>query len=393
MTTIGVSHGAWRVPAPVDPPAGDYEAIVIGDKGHWRWAIATDTWEALADLNSLRVTSPPELPAVWYAWRTTAPPFGPGRSTDIYKTTNNGTSWTALASRPFTPDDSGTPPFLYVAWEDHLTAATQGILLTAKWSNIGGNPLRLKNIYYSTDDGASWSQVYASDFANGNTEATWAPESLVVNTEYTWYIGTGADEVIRISHGGGVASQVDIPLGGSFINAEILACDSATSAPELNLDHAYVVARKLGETKRYILRIANTTVTDITPSWGLSDGNLGNAWIAVVSNTIMVLAYGLISGQPSGSIWRSLDAGANWTKVRDWNSDLNPESNFAGWKKVAANANRPNTWWVVANNSEAQGSKAMRSTDNGLTWTFHNLPSADPEGVDDQHYYEVRVLG
>lgn len=387
MPMIGVSHGEWHVVTP-DPPAGDYEAVIIGDKGSaWRFAVATETWEELPDYAALRTASPPGLPAVWYVWKTETPPAGPGKSTDIFKTTNNGTTWTALASRPFTP--SGPSGGQYLAWEDHLTAATDGILLTAKWTSIGtAGSLRLKNIYYTTDDGVSWSQVYATDLADGNTAATYERENLVVNTVYTWYVGTAADEVIRLSHGGGSASETAIALSAGLIDVEMLACDST-----LDNQTVYGVARKALETKRYLFKLVGTTMTDITPDWGLDDVDLGNVWIGVAGDTIMALVYGWVGATDTGSIWRSTDAGTTWTTVRDWNHDLTPLWNSEGYRAVGVNANRPNTWWVWANNVDPPGSKAMRSTDNGITWTFHNLPSADPDGENDQHYYEVRVLG
>jgi hypothetical protein len=379
----GVSHGQWAAASPPDPPSGDYDAILIADQAAWRITSVSQTWEQLpAETLAVRVTSPPTLPAVWYTW------LGWDQSADdLVKTTDNGTSWASLASKPFDP--SGEAGGEYVAWADHLTAATDGILLAAKWTSTGTTgSLRLKNIYYTTDDGASWSQVYASDLANGNTAAVYGRENLVVNTVYTWYVGTGADEVIRIAHGGGLASETTIPLGGSFINAEMLACDSTLTGIR-----AYAVVRKSGETKRYIVRISDTTVLDVTPSWGLDDADLGNVWIAVAGDTIMALAYGWNGTQDSGSIWRSLDAGVSWSMVRAWNNDLNTLASFAGRKAVAVSPNRPQTWFLWANNSEAQGSKVMRSTDGGATWAFVNLPSADPGGDDDQHYHEIRVLG
>ena len=392
--TIGVSHGTWAVPTPPDPPAGDYDAVLIADQGVWRFSVASQEWEEITNLRALRMTSPPTLPAVWYAWRNESGAFGPGRSTDIYKSTNNGTSWTALASRPFTPsgpDGLGEWP----AWEDHLTAATAGILLTAKWSSVGGpagGPLYLVNVYYSTNDGASWSQVFASDLASGN-DAQWGEEKLVVNTTYTWLVWTGGDVIRRWSHGGGLASATDIALTGGLINIEQLACDSTLGDATPGGTTVYAVCRKSGETKRYIAKVVGTTVSDVTPPWGLTDANLGNVWLAVAGDTVMALAYGFVSPNDTASIWRSTDAGATWSMVRSWNADLNPLFTFSGRKAVAVNPNRPNTWFVWANNHASIGSKVMRSTDNGTSWAFHNLPSADPAGIDDQSYQEIRVLG
>jgi hypothetical protein len=355
--------------------------VLIANQASWRITSVDQSWEEITGLNADRISSPPGLPAVWYAWRGSAP------NTHLYKTTDNGTSWTQLASDPMVPTSAVAGA--WAVWEDHLTAATDGILITSEYSSTGhpGN-LRLKNIHYSIDDGASWSQVFETDldWADGGD---WAKEGLVANTVYSWFRGNG-NNVQRVSHGGGLASLTEIALPSGYATPIMLACDSTLAGKIV-----YGVSSTIGDVPRIIRTspLNGELFVDITPPWDIDNADLGNVWIAVAGDTVIALASGFVDPDDTSSIWRSTNAGVTWTKVRDWNADLDSFFTFAGYKAVGVSPNRPQTWFVWANNHEAIGSKVMRSTDNGASWSFVNLPSADPGGDDDQLYNDLRVLG
>lgn len=378
---IGVSHGEWRVPQAPDPAPGDYEAIITADLANWRMTSDTLAWSEITSSFEHRITSPSGLPDVWYTWRGASQPV-PTHA--FQKSVDNGGSWSDL-TEPFTP--TGSAGGEWVALPSQWTAVAPGTLVVGRWSSAG-HPGQFwpVNVYYSTDDGGSWSAVFESDI-------TWpgggslGDENLVANATYTWFAwNPGTYLVRRISHTGGVASLEEIALPGGTTEVTMLATDASLAGAR-----AYAVIQRVGAIA--ILRMDDTAVTDVTPDLGIPDGDVNDIWIASAGDVVMALVSGFVASELPSSIWRSTDAGVTWEKVRDWDAALTVVGGQSGKKAVGNSPNRPNTWFVWANNHEPTGSIVLRTTDQGATWTDVSLPSADPAGDDDQVYYQVTVLG
>lgn len=86
------------------------------------------------------------------------------------------------------------------------------------------------------------------------------------------------------------------------------------------------------------------------------------------------------SGAPAGGIWKSTDAGLNWTPLID---DL-PQIGVSG---IAIDYNDSNTIYIATGDDDAGDSRSMgvwKSTDGGTSWTATGLnPTNSPSSMND----------
>jgi len=329
MPVLMVSHGPYKIPsAPVGVPPSILVGSTVGaaiydpDSAAWSYpssgptgvitaiaAIAPDLWAA------------DDGPALWHSgdtganWSSVALPSGSGsvdamQAVDgvLYLVRNGGSSGdNGIWSRPV--DGSGS-------WTHLFDSGTDTI------SNAGASGTRL---WFGQNDGSAWAFKYQTPIVGGSVTTVSgatvdAGDTVVIN-------GDPSDDTV------------------AYIAAGF---DSTPGPPQL-------------------FRVSGSSASDIAPA-GLSAGAF-DAFLDVNSNGSVLVAFAVFGSlSDTGRVYRSDDAGANWTvTLEDVNVGGGRYPPNVSWvpgsaTKVAVNWNGPDTSTGV--------NCCALSGDGGATWSF-----------------------
>ena len=328
----------------------------------------------------------------------------------LLRSTDGGQSWTDRGSAAGRSELFVVSADVVVAWgrsgdypdfDDRLLRSADG---GASWADLGepidqspfAAPLAFAapspanvivsdgagNLYRSTDAGLSWALAFASPGPAIGFFSSAAP--AFVDGE-TGYFGFGAGFVIRTTDGGASWSQISSGSGTavlaleSFPNGDLLAVGEA----------GQVLTRASGAASwqiRSFLGAANLeAVQRIGPQEVVAvDGtgvvhrstDAGGSWSAAATAPVGLTAAdlyfksaleGWVVGQgfEGAALFHTEDAGGTWTPVTDFQGTY-VAVDFAGASGWAA----------------AVYGTFYRTTDDGLTWTAHELPGSAPAILD-----------
>jgi PKD repeat protein len=275
----------------------------------------------------------------------------------IFRSTDNGSSWTQVASLP-TGFFSGDVRSIAINNDGHIFACFYGFLL-----DYG-------SIFRSTDNGESWEKV--------STDSVDAHSVQSIAISFSGYIFAG-------TNGGGVFRSIDN--GDSWIKVNVGMTDLDVEALAIS-SNGYIFAGTYGGG---VFRS-----TDNGDSWTSVNSGLTSSFIATI--TIKSNGHVFVGTNWSG-IFRSTDNGDNWTRIIGGLTDLNVRSFaintegqlFAGtfggvfqstdngenWTEINTGLTNLNILSLAINSNghifaSTYGSGVFRSIDSGDSWTAAN---------------------
>lgn len=331
---IGVGAGEWATPVP--DAAVDVEVYLRGEGLTYKGA-APGTIAALG-----LATAGPEDGANLLASFETAGAVimfaTPGASTQRFESTDAGATWTET-----------TPGTLFDAFSPAQLVGPRDV-----WA-IDANAVKR-----SLDD-AAFGVVAAAPAASTILDFKLTPTHL-----YALVKPDAADlsRVMACVLAGGALTEIyatGLLIGQ--VGDGVLACDLNddvfTPAP---------IVRLVGTTPT-----ATTGLPDTFISVGvdLDPGPLQTYDGVACKGTTAILG-GLVNvpgtfGDSFFQLWRSADSGLSWTKVKEWNSQLQEKS---GPVRVGYAGASDGVWWAGPVDDGAGSGGLWRSTDDGLTWTL-----------------------
>lgn len=255
----------------------------------------------------------------------------------VYKSTNRGTSWTKISN--------GLP-----------AGYTTGVV----WDRVNPDVAygRFGWLYKTTDGGKTWSRIGGSTILGTISNMYVAPDNAL-------YVATDYYGVYKSTDGGATFGEIN---GGLPANKTEFGATIAGDPVDANIIY-------LGTYTDGVYKSTNGGAT-----WSASNGTLTGDGLKV-----RVLAVSNIEGSTDGAVYlntmaglyRSTDKGANW-------SFINPNGATSQARSVARNAN-PNVLFVALDKRLDDGTPdAMagiwKSTDAGANWT-QVLPGVIPRNM------------
>ncbi len=258
------------------------------------------------------------------------------------------------------------------------------------------------NVWKTNNSGITWTPIF-------DKYGSWSIADVEIdpnNTNVVW-VGTGEYNSQRaIGYGDGVYRSED---GGK--NWENMGLQKSEHIGRIIIDprnsHVYAAAQGLlwgpggerglykskdnGKTWKAILTISeNTGVTDIV----LDPRNPDTLYAAAYQRRRRV--FTLINGGPESGIYKSIDAGATWTKLKN-----GLPSGDVGRIGLAISLSNPDVIYAIV---EAEGDTGgfFRSLNRGATWEkrnkymstspqYYNRIVADPKNVDKVYSLDTRT--
>lgn len=223
-----------------------------------------------------------------------------GTDSGIYKTTDNGASWTKVAYGTSVQSIvvglngyvyGGTPSGLYISTDNGVNWSATGLTYNVLSLSVAPSGLILAGtyaygIYASTDNGTTWPQVATSTTAEVYAVAANANNQMFAGTYDASYTGKGG--VYRSTDGGASWTQVGIP--NDWVYA--LAVDSSGD----------IVAATEGD--------GIYVSTDNGSTWNAQNSGLPtNMMISLTVDP----SGNLFAGSDGNGIFESTDRGASWT--------------------------------------------------------------------------------
>jgi xyloglucan-specific exo-beta-1,4-glucanase len=267
---------------------------------------------------------------------------GPGR---LYKF--DGTTWTLLKSE----DPGNGINFGLGGVSVQGSGATTRIALgvTNSWGNWNGQQI----VQLSDDAGKTWREIEAT--MPGETASGWVDDVEIDPSD--------RDHILHV-HGGGVietknASSATPTWKGSVSGIEEIAAQAIVTPPA---GATYKFINSSGDVGTWV-HTDPTTAPTLNPGLGWSNGNAADmAW----ADPLYIAAAGVInsSGVAVGS-W-SGDGGKTWASFASLPAGAKENTSSQGGIAVTS---RNNLVWAPAN------SVPSYSTNNGASWTATNLPA------------------
>jgi hypothetical protein len=319
-----------------------------------------------------------------------------GLSANLYKSTNGGTSWTAVSTPVsgyhiphmvraadgmfyvvFTKDagpGAGGPARLYKFDGSNWTllksedpnggtnfglggvsvsgsGATTRIALgvTNSWGNYSGQQI----VQLSDDAGLNWHEIEAT--MPGEIASGWVDDVEIDPSN--------RDHILHV-HGGGIvetrnASSATPTWNGTITGIEETAAQAIVTPPA---GASYLLVNSSGDVGTWVHTNLATTPTR-NPGLGWSNGNSADmAW----SDPLYIAATGVINSSGAATGYWSGDGGSNWATF----ATLPPgaATNTSSESSIVVTA-RNNAVWAPAN------SVPSYTTNNGASWVATNLPS------------------
>lgn len=252
--------------------------------------------------------------------------FLPGTSTyfagndgGLFKTTNNGTSWTdlsnnlAIAQQYRIGQSTSNPSLIVSGHQDNGTNLYNG----SSWSSIyGGDGMdcfidRTNNNtiiasyvygehYRSTDGGNNWTDIYSA-LPNGQGNAEWLSVLHQDPTNANTYYAGGRSELYKTTNAGSSWATLGTPSGTGNINEFAIAPSNNQTIYAIK-DNAVSKSTNGG-----------TSWTNI--STGLPTSSLTPTYVTT-SNTDANIVYVTFSGYTAANkVYKSTNGGSSWTNI------------------------------------------------------------------------------
>jgi hypothetical protein len=334
----GVGAGEWRLPSPA-PPAGAVGGFYLSTEDNGGYHRRGDgTWSLFS--SPFGVTTSP------YDWIDTIAVAGDDAETCYAFTVG-------LSSCHVSHDGGAT-------WASHaLPMSGEGKNYRGAASPQAGHVYlsvddgTISRIYKSTDDGVTWTQIV--DLAAIGDQ--WGRMSI--GTTKLWFAaGNGA---------GGVPWFHQCNLDGSGLVSVGPTTANDFAHPQLSvLTDDLVLGCSPYWNAAYLL--TPTGYTDITPA-----GHLGNiAWCEPLTPTVFLCTTDNFGAIPHTSpLYRSDDAGASWTLIRNFGLTEGFCRNYApdNYPIISHDRAVPGTAFLLGDAAFNNQQIVWVSTDLGLTWT------------------------
>lgn len=290
----------------------------------------------------------------------------------IFRSSDGGQSWTDLGE-VMNPDAYATP-FAFAVPEPQTVVATDGA----------------GNMFYSSDAGQTWMQVF--DSPNGLQPGYLSSAVPSFTDAQTGYYGYGPGFIIKTTNGGASWSQISSGSGSSlndidrFANGKLIAVgDVGTILTNQNGTSPWLLQPQITQYNIKAVQVVGANeavlIDEIGQVFMSNDG--GANWTA--TNTVppglspaedihfTTLMDGWVIGQGGPCLLHTSDGGNTWIPVTDF-----------GGAYVSVDVEGTNIW---ANNITGI---FYRSTDNGATWTLGFLPNA-PFQILDMDFYDENI--
>jgi hypothetical protein len=252
--------------------------------------------------------------------------FLPGSSTTlfsgndggIFKTTNNGTTWTDLSSNlpikqyykiawsPTTTtkvmggsQDNGTDQYNGASWTRVLSGDGMDCMYDFTNSNTLYGEVYYGDIYKSINGGSSWTEIVASGGSGVNEDGNWVtPMAMSPASASTIYVGK--TQVYKSINGGSSWAVV-----GSITGTNKVVALALTAA---NSNYIYAVKSNL-----FFVSTNGTSFTNRTAGLPVSSASITSVTASSTNaNEVWVSFSGYASGE---KVYYSSDAGVTWTNV------------------------------------------------------------------------------
>jgi photosystem II stability/assembly factor-like uncharacterized protein len=350
----------WNKVLPVDfLPAA--LAIDAGSPQHVYMAYANDnkvlisrtggaTWRTVAlatDGILLGLTADPAYPGTAYAATSTA----------IFVTHNGGGNWAQVPGLP-----TGTYPGTYMAVG--FAAGAPGILGAAVDKARG-------RLWRSTDDGATWTFLYAGDPVSAIIGDPLRPQRAYVASSPdgilhgTFLPGNAAPQLGTLDASAVRTLAVDTQRSSTLYAYGLLAPSSQTSSSALDLPPGS-------------LRASTDSGTTWQAGAGVPSQGVLSLFAAPAGTTSLGGAYALaVAGAQGSPLLHTSDGGASWQTLSTLKSTA-----FAAAAAPSAPLVLYGTGYVYTPNSKGcpEGCQpyAAISTDGGITWSYQNFDTNPP---------------
>jgi hypothetical protein len=303
-----------------------------------------------------------------HAFTLAGPHLLAGTDGGVYRSTDNGLTWTASSAGmkfPVVNSLLGTP-YIDTSWTVQVIAAlaSNGVLVFAgSW--LGG-------VFRSTDNGVHWTAVN-----NGLMRTDNIPASIGVIAFAGNYVFAGTSSVDRLSaslyrsddngaHWTPVQTGLPWPIVVNSIvvvDTNIFIGSSSRGVYRSNLDGTQWVEVNTGITNKYIVSLTASGMNlYASAEQGMFlSSNRGASWTKlastnIYSTSIIASASILFASTSYNGIFRSTDNGATWTASNTGLADTSMNTLFVSGSTLIAGARKG----------------IFRSTDNGGHWTGNN---------------------
>ena len=267
---------------------------------------------------------------------------GPGR---LYKF--DGSTWTLLKSE----DPSGGTNFGLGGLSVFGSGATTRIALgvTNSWGNWSGQQI----VQLSDDGGQTWREIEAT--MPGEIASGWVDDVEIDPSD--------RDHILHV-HGGGIvetrnASSATPSWSGTINGIEETATLAIVTPPA---GAPYILINSAGDIGTWVDTDLTKTPT-LSPGLGWSNGNAADmAW----SDPLYIAGGGVVNSSGAGTGYWSGDGGKTWATFATLPAGV--ATNTSSESSIAVTA-RNKAVWAPAN------SVPSYTTDNGASWVATNLPA------------------